>query len=501
MDHHHDHHDHDHHRDRREGGLLRSARQLTGRSRAAPRPGAVALTALGVALCLAALPAGAAPSASAAPAPVPVSAKAPARGPLSPVLDQDFADPDVVRVGGVFHAYATNAHGRNVRHATSTDLVHWTVDEKDVLPELGAWATLDPPNHVWAPEVFDNGDGFTLQYTARDRAGGRQCIGAALAASPEGPFRPAGDGALVCPTEAGGAIDASSHTENGSRYLLWKSDGNCCGQDTWIHLQRVSWDGTRVLGEPVRLLKQDRAWEGGLVEAPTLVRRNGRYVLLYSAGDYRGDAYATGWATADALTGPYVKGETPLMTTESFGGAVAGPGGQDVVTGPDGRDRILFHGHSADRARRVLHLADLGFADGAGGRPVVRGSRVPYEAELAQVHRATVRDARDAWGGRAVGHIDEPDSFVEFRVFAAASGPHTLSVRYGNGSLDAVGAPAPASHTLTVNGAPAGTVDYPYTGWDAWQRREVTVELRAGWNTLRLGKGERFTELDAVEVA
>ncbi len=213
--------------------------------------------------------------------------------------------------------------------------------------------------------------------------------------------------------------------------MLWKSDGNCCGKDTWLHLQPVSADGTRTTGPAVRLFRQDLPWEGAIVEAPTLVRRDGRYVLFYSAGSYGADGYATGYATADALTGPYTKGQEPLLTTDSLAGAVRGPGGQDVVTGPDGRDRILFHGWDADHGRRFLYAADLGFAD---GRPVVRGSRVRHQAEDARVHRALVRDARGAWGGRAVGHIDHADSFVEFRVFAASAGPHTLAVRYGNGS-------------------------------------------------------------------
>ncbi|MEU5218728.1 family 43 glycosylhydrolase [Streptomyces sp. NPDC020807] len=461
----------------------------SGRKRGPLRRRVLAALVLGAASCVAAVPVGAAPAPTAAP---------PA-GPPAPVLDQDFADPDVVRAAdGLFHAYATNAHGRNVQHATSADLVHWTVDPADVLPTVGAWVTLDPPGHVWAPEVFDNGDGFTLLYTARDRAGGRQCVGAALSATPGGPFRPTGDGPLVCPTEAGGAIDASTYSEHGTRYLLWKSDGNCCELDTWLHLQPVTRDGSRVTGEAVRLVRQDRPWENGLVEAPTLVKRHGRYVLLYSAGDYRGDGYATGWATADALTGPYTKGDAPLMTTDSWADAVGGPGGQDVVTGPDGRDRILFHGYvGPERSRRVLYAAELTFED---GRPYVSGNRVTYEAELARIHRATVRQARDAWGDRAVGHIDDPDSFVEFRVFATDAGRHTLSVRHGNGSLDAAGAPAPATHFLTVNGTSAGVVDYPYTGWDAWRSREVPVDLVGGWNTVRLTKGERYAELDAVRV-
>ncbi|MFD9379420.1 hypothetical protein ACFWBH_28490 [Streptomyces sp. NPDC059999] len=75
---------------------------------------------------------------------------------------------------------------------------------------------------------------------------------------------------------------------------------------------------------------------------------------------------------ADALPGPYTKAATPLVTTESLAGAVRGPGGQDVVTGPGGRERILFHGWSPDGRGRVMYLADLVFED---GRPVVRGDR------------------------------------------------------------------------------------------------------------------------------
>lgn len=298
----------------------------------------------------------------------PAAAAVPVRG---PVLDRDFPDPDIVKVGRTYHAYATNGDGKHVQHAMSTDLVHWTVAGADVLPALGRWAEPDS-GKVWAPEVYANGHGFTLQYTAKDRAGGRQCVGAALSPSPDGPFVPAGDGPLVCPVEDGGAIDAAGFTEHGRRYLLWKSDGNCCHKDTWLHLQPVSRDGTRTTGPAVRLLKQDQLWEGEVVEAPTLVKRGGHYVLFYSANFYDGDAYATGYALADSLTGPYTKGPRPLLSTESLGGTVRGPGGQDVVTGPDGRDRIVFHGWrpGPPHRYRAVYTVGLGFD---GGRPVVRG--------------------------------------------------------------------------------------------------------------------------------
>lgn len=423
-------------------------------------------------------------------------APAAAAGPATPVLDSDFPDPDIVKVGGIYHAYATNGDSNHIQHAISRDLVRWQKDPEDVLPELGVWAVKEDRDKVWAPEVYANGEGFTMQYTARDKATGRQCIGVALSPSPDGPFRPAGDRPLVCPGAQGGAIDASSYTEGQQRYLLWKSDGNCCGLDTWIHLQLTSWDGTRTTGAPIRLIKQAPQGEGGLVEAPTLVKRDGRYILFYSADDYQGENYKTSYAVADRLTGPYTKAANPLMTTGTFSGSVRGPGGQDVVTGPDGRDRIAFHGWSS--GRRVMYLADLGFAN---GYPVVRGSKVLYQAENARVHHAIVRNAARAQDGRVVGGIDHPDSYVEFTVFAASAGPHMLTVGFANGSLNSAGTPTPAAHMLTVNGSPAGTVRYPHTGWDHWATRETTVALKDGWNTIRLAKDAYFAELDSIEVA
>lgn len=413
-----------------------------------------------------------------------------------PVLDRDFPDPDIVKVGSVYHAYATNGNGKNIQHATSTDLNNWSVVGSDPLPRVGNWAVPDR-SLIWAPEVFDNGNGFTMLYVARDRSTDKQCIGTALAGSPDGPFQPADGAPLVCPGDRGGAIDASSYTENGQRYMLWKNDGNCCSQDTWLYLQPISWDGTRTTGAATGLIRQDRAWEGALVEAPTLIKRGSTYVLFYSADYYGNDVYKTSYATATSLAGPYTKAPAPLMTTDTFGGTVRGPGGQDVVTGPDGRDRIVFHGWSADYSRRSMYVADLGYAN---GYPVVRGSKVLYQAEHAWVNNAVVRDAAGALDGRAVGRIDHADSFVEFSVFAASAGNHTLSVRFGNGSLDN-GARVSATHRLSVNGAAAGSVGYWHTGWDDWQKTDVTIGLHEGWNTIRLAKGDFYAELDSVEVA
>jgi beta-xylosidase len=284
------------------------------------------------------------------------SATTPA-GPATLVLDQNFPDPDVLEVKGTYYAYATqpNDNSANISMATSKDLRTWEVATTDPLPQLGAWAT---NKRTWAPEVTAAGNGFVMYYTARSVEPDLQCIGVARATKPDGPFTPVGSKPIICPADQGGAIDAASFVDtDGSRYLLWKNDGNCCDKDTWLYLQTVSDDGLKLTGKPRRLVKQDQPWEGNLVEAPTLVKRGKTYVLLYSANDYAGEKYTTGYATSAKIDGPYIKGEQPLMQTDKIG--VTGPGGQDVVVDAKGTTNILFHGWDGSVTYRGMYLAPL----------------------------------------------------------------------------------------------------------------------------------------------
>ncbi|WP_416974801.1 helix-turn-helix domain-containing protein [Streptomyces sp. 4F14] len=130
------------------------------------------------------------------------------------------------------------------------------------------------------------------------------------------------------------------------------------------------------------------------------------------------------------------------------------------------------------------------------GRPVF------HEAEKARTRQVTIRDATGARSGKAIAHMDYPDSYVEFTVDAASAGPRAMSVRFSNGSQDSGGGPSCASHGLAVNGVVASPVHYPHTGWENWQKTEpVTVFLHAGRNTIRFSKGDLFTELDGIELA
>ncbi|MGY1806913.1 glycoside hydrolase family 43 protein [Blastococcus sp. SYSU D00669] len=279
----------------------------------------------------------------------------------NPVLDDDFPDPDVLEVDGTYYAYATNTASLNVQVATSTDLESWEVLPDDALPALPSWVI---PGKTWAPEVSRFGDTFVMYTTTTNFDPAVQCIAVATATAPEGPFEVVGDSMLVCPAEQGGAIDASTFVDDdGTPYLLWKNDGNCCGLDTWLYLAPLSADGLTLAGPPVQLVKQDLEWEGELVEAPTLVARDGTYVLLYSANSYGDETYAIGYATADAVTGPYTKSEEPLFSTDASDGRYIGPGGQDVVATADG-DRLVFHSWYGGITYRGMNVLELAWEDG-----------------------------------------------------------------------------------------------------------------------------------------
>lgn len=283
----------------------------------------------------------------------------------NPVLDQDFPDPDVLLVDGVYYAYATNTGSTNIQVARSTDLVHWEV-LPDALPRLPEWASQEF-GYAWAPEVFQRAETprFVMYFVARlpIGSGGVQCIGVATSDKPEGPFESTNPEPFICQTDDGGSIDASTFKDDdGLLYVLWKNDGNSRGSRTWIYIQKVSADGLTLEGEPEQLIVADQPWEGILVEAPTLWKKDGQYYLFYSANAYNDQRYAVGYAVASDILGPYEKVPGPFLKT-NIGAGIVGPGGQDIVIGPRGGLWMLYHGWAPDGYRR-LYLAPLTWENG-----------------------------------------------------------------------------------------------------------------------------------------
>jgi hypothetical protein len=401
------------------------------------------------------------------------------------VIGENFPDPEVIQAGGTYYAYSTSSRRGRTPYATAPGPTGpWTI-RGDALPQKPAWAGT---SGFWAPDVSRRADGQYLMYfTGPSVAAGRMCLGAAVAATPAGPFVPTSTQPLVCNAGEGGDIDPSSFVDSdGTRYLLYKNDGNAVSQPAIIWLQRTGADGVTFSGSRIELLRNNRPEEQGVIEAPVLVKRPSQYVLFYSAGIYTTGNYQTGYAVSGSLNGPHTRASWPLLTTTSLNGTVNGPGGADV-----GASHIFFHGHLS-QGGRGMYVAALGWAN---DYPVVRGSRVRHEAERGALNHAVVRTgAANASQGAVAAGIDYADSWVDLSVFAPAAGSYTVYIGYAAGYGD-------AQHTLTVNGGGATVVTYPNRGWDNWTEVPADLTLAAGFNTVRLRHLTRWAEIDYVEVA
>lgn len=305
---------------------------------------------------------------------------------INPVINRNFPDPSLLNDRGVFYAYATNS-GPNMLCARSPDLVRWSVFP-EAMPILPDWAK---PGRTWAPNVcaWTPGRRYVAYFTAWNRATNQQNIGVAVASLPGGLFDPIANAApLVEQAKEGGVIDPSCFIDdNGSRYLVWKNDGNSRGLDTWLWTQKLSPDGLSLVGIPTRLIKQDQPWEGRVVEAPTLCKHAGKYYLFYSANDYSTCRYAVGYAAASALRGPYVKparGPWLAGTPDT-----CGAGGEDIVRAGDGSEWMAYHtwAHGPHTYRSMSIDALTWEADG----PHLRGpSHSPMPAPPAQAFPSTL---------------------------------------------------------------------------------------------------------------
>ena len=287
----------------------------------------------------------------------------------------DFPDPFLYAEAGTTYAFATNANGRNVQVASSSDLARFTA-LPDAMPTLAAWASTSF-GLTWAPEVVKVGTSYLLYYTGRDKASNKQCIGVATASAPAGPYADSRTAPLVCQVAEGGSIDPSPWRDATGFYLYVKNDGNCCSLPTSLYAVPLNADGLTTAGAPVKLVTNDAtSWERAVVEAPTMFFRDGKYLLFYSGGNYADSSYAVGFASCVSAIGPCTKdASNPILKSRSdTSPALIGPGHQSLLQ-VGGQTWISYHAwevtsSGALGSRRFMYLDKL---DWVNGLPVVRG--------------------------------------------------------------------------------------------------------------------------------
>jgi arabinan endo-1,5-alpha-L-arabinosidase len=289
-------------------------------------------------------------------------AKAPSAVPYTnPVLNRDFPDPAAIRAAdGAFHAFAT---GGLLQHATSKDLVHWTMTT-EALGQKPSWA--NQKNNFWAPDVIERDGTFYLYFGAEQNTGtGSYCVGVATSTSLDVPFTDVGT-PIVC-SDNFEAIDPKAYDDpSGKKLLYWGSASDP------IHVRELAPSRTEfAVGSSTQdVISSSKLPYETLVEGAWLHARDGYAYLFYSGDNCCGDNahYAVMVARATNALGPFL----PLTTTSVSDNTILvandtwnAPGHNAIVTDDMGDDWMLYH--AIDRAApagRKLLLDKITYVNG-----------------------------------------------------------------------------------------------------------------------------------------
>lgn len=224
---------------------------------------------------------------------------------------------------------------------SSPDLVHWqkhphVLDIKDV-----KWAAYS----MWAPSIIAANNRYYLFFSANDIQSDKEYggIGVAVSDKPEGPFKDALGKPLI------------NQFYNGAQpidqYIFRDADGT-------YYLYYGGWRHCNVVKLSADLLHQVPFPDGALfkeitpenyVEGPFVFRRNNKYYLMWSEGNWTGADYSVAYAIGDSPLGPFRRIEKILQQDEQV---ARGAGHHSVINVPGTDDwYIVYH-------RRPLNTTD-----------------------------------------------------------------------------------------------------------------------------------------------
>lgn len=274
----------------------------------------------------------------------------------NPVIDADYSDPDVVRVGDDYYMTASSfcdIPGLPILH--SKDLVNWTLIGHAIaeMPEY-AQAAPDPShgNHVWAPAIrYHNGE-FYIYYGDPDLG-----IFMTKTKNPAGPWEP-----LVHIHKAKGIIDTCPFwDEDGKAYIAHGYAGSRAGVKSILGMIEMTPDGKSTIG-------QDRVIYDGHIENETI-----EGAKMYKVGDWYyifspAGGVATGWQEVLRSKNPWGPYETRNVMDQGKT-TVNGPHQGGWVDTPDGKEHWFLHFQDKGPYGRVVHLQPMTW--GNDGWPVI----------------------------------------------------------------------------------------------------------------------------------
>lgn len=268
----------------------------------------------------------------------------------NPIIDADYSDPDVCRVGNDYYMTASSFAcfpGLQILH--STDLVNWQIvgtaltDDYPVLEkyrgtDLDWHRRSQHGNYVWAPSIRHHDGWFYIYWGDPD-----QGLFMTKARDVRGPWEKP-----VLVKEAKGLIDCCPlWDDDGRAYLSHGCAGSRAGVKSVLFVAPMSPDGTHVTG-PSRIV-YDGHEDQPTIEGTKFYKRNGYYYIMSPAGGVK-----YGWQVE-------LRSKNPFGPYDEYVGMAQG---KSKVNGPhqgawvdtqNGEDWFI-HFQDKHAYGRVIHL-------------------------------------------------------------------------------------------------------------------------------------------------
>lgn len=258
---------------------------------------------------------------------------------INPVLNADYSDPDVVRVGEDYYMVCSEFHFMGMPVLHSKDLVNWTIISQ-VYSEFKFAPEFDTNDRYaggsWAPAIRYQDQKFYVYFCTPDDG-----LFMSTAEKAEGPWEP-----LIQVVDTAGWEDPCPFWDDNGRAYLGRSQVGAGP----IYIHRMSPDGKKLLDEGVIV------YTGPVAEGTKIHKLNNYYYLSIPEG-----GVAMGWQTilrSKDIYGPYEK----RVVLEKGSTAINGPHQGSLIDLPNG-DWWFMHFQSVFSIGRVCHLQPMRWKD------------------------------------------------------------------------------------------------------------------------------------------
>ena len=256
----------------------------------------------------------------------------------NPVLNVDFSDPDVIRVGHKYYMVASDFHFLGMQVLESEDMVNWRYISQiyNRFDEPGWDSNQHYAGGSWAPAIRYHNGLFYVYFCTPEEG-----LFMSTAKDPHGPWAPLHLVKRIAKWED----PCPFWDEDGQAYLGRSKHG--AGP---IIVHRMSADGKQLLDDGVTV------YEGPVAEGTKFLKRNGWYYLVIPEG-----GVGQGWQTvlrAKNIYGPYER----KIVLEKGSTKINGPHQGALVDTPDG-DWWFYHFQETPVLGRVVHLQPVCWQD------------------------------------------------------------------------------------------------------------------------------------------